>query len=65
MLHYPPVVSEVCKYCGAVVTLERQGDGAPFQGRLNYWYTSDHQCPESNRAIAEHDAERRLIEAYL
>lgn len=35
MLHYPPQVTEVCKYCGASVTLERQGDGHPGGGTIH------------------------------
>jgi hypothetical protein len=65
MLNYPPEVTEVCKYCGASVTLQRQGDGRPWHGRLNYWYTTDHRCPESDRAIAARSAEHKLLEEVL
>ena len=65
MLHYPPQVTEVCKYCGASVTLERQGDGHPGGGTLHYWYTSDHRCPESDQVIAQYGSERRWLEEML
>jgi hypothetical protein len=65
MLNYPPEKTAVCKYCGAVVRLERQGDGHPGLGRLRYWYTTDHACPESERAVREHEAERDQINAIL
>lgn len=62
MLNYPPVVNETCKYCGITVTLLRQGDGRPWRGRLNYWYTTEHRCPESDQAIKVQERERRLLE---
>jgi hypothetical protein len=65
MLHYPPVLTEVCKYCGAAVTLERQGDGRPWRGKLNYWYSTDHRCPECESALAARDSERRILEEAL
>ncbi len=65
MLHYPPVLTETCKHCGAVVTLERQGDGRPWRGKLNYWYTTDHRCPESEQLLSAQKAERALLEDLL
>ncbi len=65
MLHYPPIKNEVCKHCGAVVTMVRDGDGRPFRGRLNYWYSTDHRCPESDRALAEQEAEHHFLEKLL
>jgi hypothetical protein len=65
MLHYPPVLRQVCKYCGAEVTLERQGDGRPWRGRLAYSYTSDHHCPESDKALATLRDEHSLLEDVL
>jgi hypothetical protein len=65
MLHYPTTSTGNCKYCGAAVTLQRRGDGRPGQGRLNYWYTTEHHCPEADRALQQIDAERRLVEEAL
>jgi hypothetical protein len=61
MLHYPPFITKVCKDCGAAVTLERQGSGCPYEGRLDYWYTTDHHCPESEAK----EAERLTLEKIL
>jgi hypothetical protein len=63
MLHYPPVVTKACKSCKANVTLERQGSGSPREGGLDYWYTTDHSCPESDRVIAAMKSERLTLEA--
>jgi hypothetical protein len=65
MLHYPPIVTEICKYCGAEVTLNRQGDGHPVDGRLDYWYTTDHHCVEGDQQIAAQENERRYLEDLL
>jgi hypothetical protein len=62
MLNYPPLSSGVCKYCGAPVTLERHGDGHPGDGWLHYWYTTDHHCPEWDRAVEADKLERKLLE---
>lgn len=65
MLHYPPTFTERCKYCGQLVTLERQGDGAPLRGTLRYWYTTDHLCPEAQAAIRREQIERELLASFL
>jgi hypothetical protein len=65
MLNYPPTTTGICKYCGAQVNLERHGDGRPAQGRLKYWYATDHHCLEGDRAVEELSAERRLLEDAL
>jgi hypothetical protein len=65
MLNYPVTHTETCRHCGAVVTLQRCGDGRPWRGRLNYWYTTDHRCPESERELRARDAERDLLSDVL
>jgi len=65
MLHYPPVITKVCKYCKADVTMERQGSGCPRQGRLDYWYTTDHCCPESERAVEAMKSERLTLDEIV
>jgi hypothetical protein len=65
MLHYPPVVTKVCKYCKTPVVLERHGSGRPLEGRLDYWYTTDHRCAESERAIEAEEADRHRLEELL
>lgn len=65
MLHYPPFVTKICKYCKAAVTLERQGSGGPREGRLDYWYTTDHRCPGSDRAMEAIKAERLTLEKIM
>lgn len=65
MLNYPPAVTEICKYCGSEVTLVREGDGHPMNGRLSYWYTTDHECPEAKRVLEEICRERQLLEEML
>ena len=65
MFNYPITKTRTCRYCGAVVTLERQGDGAPTAGGLNFWYTSDHHCPGSDKAIAAERAEHHSLEEIL
>jgi hypothetical protein len=65
MLHYPPSLTKVCKGCGAIVTLERQGSGRPYEGRLDYWYTTAHHCPEGNQTIEAKETERQTLEELL
>ena len=65
MLNYPITKATTCRYCGAAVTLDRQGNGAPKEGGLNYWYTADHRCAGSEQAIAADQAERRLLDELL
>jgi hypothetical protein len=65
MLDYPPVITRVCKHCKANVTWKRQGSGRPRQGRMDYWYTSDHCCPESDSACAALSSERLTLEKIL
>ena len=64
MLHYPPVLTKVCQHCGASVILERQGSGRPLEGRLDYWYTTEHRCAEGDRAIEgkENEGDRHELE---
>jgi hypothetical protein len=57
LLNYPPVITKVCKYCKANATLERHGSGRPTRKGLDYWYTTDHQCPESDRILQAKEAE--------
>ena len=61
MLNYPIERTLNCKYCGAVVTAVRQGDGRPLGDRLNYYYSSDHTCVESRAAIQAMLAERHVV----
>jgi hypothetical protein len=65
MLHYPPVITKVCKHCKANVTMERQGSGGPREGRLDYWYTTDHSCPESDRAMEAMKSERLTLQEIM
>lgn len=65
MLHYPLSFNETCKYCGSLVTMERQGDGHPGHGRLNYWYTTNHSCVESEQALAAQQADRDFLEKAI
>jgi hypothetical protein len=55
-------MTKVCKYCKATVVLERQGSGRPLEGRLDYWYTTDHRCPEGDAAMETKEAERYRLE---
>jgi hypothetical protein len=59
MLHYPPVITTVCKYCKAPLVLQRQGSGRSLEGRLDYCYTTDHRCPEGERAVKTKEADTR------
>ena len=65
VLNYPPVITETCKYCGQSATLERQGDGQPFHGKLNYWYETDHMCAEARQTIHEQESGREMLAAIL
>jgi hypothetical protein len=65
MLNYPPIITKVCKYCKANVTWELQGSGRPREGRLDYWYTTSHCCPESERAVEAKKSERLTLEEIL
>jgi hypothetical protein len=65
MSHYPPVITKICKHCKANVTLERQGSGRPHEGGLDYWYTTDHCCPESDKAVEAMKSERLTLEGIM
>jgi hypothetical protein len=65
MLNYPVTLTTTCRACGATVTLARCGDGRPMEGRLNYWYTTDHHCTESDRDEKARAAERDLLREVL
>ncbi len=65
MLDYPPVITKVCKYCKANNTLEWQGLGRPREGGLDYSYSTDHSCPESERAIEAMKSERLTLERIM
>ncbi len=65
MLRYPPVITKVCKHCKASVTLERLGSGRPREGRLDYWYTTDHRCPRSDRAVETMKSQCLTLEEIL
>jgi hypothetical protein len=62
MLHYPPSMTKLCEYCKATVVLERQGSGRPLEGRLDYWYTTDHRCLDGDAAIRIKEAEIARLE---
>jgi len=47
------------------VTVERQGSGRPREGGLDYWYTTDHCCPESERAVEAMKSERLTLEEIV
>jgi len=50
---WPITKTDRCVLCGTRVTLHRQGDGKPWRGRPNYYYTSpEHDCPDRDEAQA-------------
>jgi hypothetical protein len=57
-------MTKVCQYCKAEVVLERQGSGRPLEGRLDYWYTTDHRCPEGDAAMKTKEADRDRLEKH-
>jgi hypothetical protein len=36
-----------------------------LEGRLDYWYTTDHRCPEGERVMKTKEAERHSLEELL
>lgn len=61
----PLEVTEVCKYCGELVVMERVGPPHLLHGHIRSWYTTSHRCPESERAIAVQTTEREQLENVL
>ena len=49
---YPLTRGCLCGQCEAPIVMERRGDGTPWRGGLNYWYTHDHSCEGLERARA-------------
>lgn len=61
-MHPQPLeLTEVCKYCGETVVMERVGPPHLLHGHIRSWYTTSHRCAESDRAIAAQASEREQL----
>jgi ribosomal protein S4E len=56
---YPEMKIEACLYCQKpAIAYVRRGSGKGRNGKPNYWYETEHTCPQ--KVMLKHAAERAL-----